>query len=261
MMQNGIRFKPQYILLTLLALTTIWLFQFSGAMAAPRLQGQDLAIIASPASNAVVQGLVDITGSADHPSFQFYVIEFSPEPVTGNQWQTAGVIGETPVINGLLTRWDTTVIPDGSYTLRLRTVRLDGNYTEFFANQVVVANAQPTPTGTPAVPVVETPVDAQGPALEPTATPTDLPPTPIIVIEQPIVETATPRPVETSAPLEDPEEANGSFVPRVSGFSVIPLQDACLFGGGIMLILFLFFGFLSALRMFVNGFIERRRRK
>jgi hypothetical protein len=239
------------ILRTILILAALWLFQFSGVMAAPRQQGQDIGIITNPPSNAIVRGAVQITGSADHPAFQFYIIEFSPEPVSGNQWQIIGNIHETPVINGVLENWDTTLIPDGSYTLRLRVVRLDGNYTEFFSQQVVVGNALPQPTDTPAsTPTLQ--------PLIPTVTPTDLPPTPTIVIEQPIVETPTPRPVPTTPSLEGPGE-NGSFIPQISGFSMGALRNACLFGGGLMLVVFLFFGFLSALRMFVYGFIQSRR--
>jgi len=231
----------------------LWLLQFSTVVAAPERQNQDLAVITSPGNNAVVQGTVEIIGSADHPSFQFYIVEFHPEPVTNDQWQIIGNIRETPVIDGVLETWDTTLFPDGSYTLRLRTVRLDGNYSEFFVQQVVISNAQPIPTETPSV----TPTSD---IVTPTITPTDLPPTPTIVIEQPIVDTPTPRPVATSAPLENPDE-NTSFIPTVSDFSIIPLRDACLYGAGIMLSIFVLFGFFSALRMFIMGFINRRRRK
>jgi len=231
----------------------LWLLQFSTVVAAPERQNQDLAVITSPGNNAVVQGTVEIIGSADHPSFQFYIVEFHPEPVTNDQWQIIGNIRETPVIDGVLETWDTTLFPDGSYTLRLRTVRLDGNYSEFFVQQVVISNAQPIPTETPSV----TPTSE---IVTPTITPTDLPPTPTIVIEQPIVDTPTPRPVATSAPLENPDE-NTSFIPTVSDFSIIPLRDACLYGAGIMLSIFVLFGFFSALRMFIMGFINRRRRK
>jgi hypothetical protein len=180
---------PSYrILLILGMMMLLWLVQLAGVVAAPAPQGQDLAIINNPASNAVIRGTVQIVGSTDHPSFQFYSVEFSPEPITGNQWQIIGAIHNAPVINGVLETWDTTLVPDGSYTLRLRTVRLDGNYSEAFSQQVVVANTQPLPTDTPTV------VQEVVPEI-PTATPTDLPPTPTIAIEQPIVDTPTPRPV------------------------------------------------------------------
>lgn len=238
------------------ALSIFWLAQLTGVIAAPARQAADLAVINSPASNSVVQGLVPIVGSSDHPSFQFYVIEVSPEPVTGNQWQIVGATSNTPVINGVLQSWNTTLTPDGSYTLRLRTVRLDGNYTEFFVQQVVVSNTQPVATATPTpAPVQEEVVPAA-----PTETPTPLPPTPTVLVEQPIVNTPTPRPVETSAPLEDPAETT-SFIPTVTGFSLSPLRDACIYGAGIMLSVFLLFGFLAALRTFIQGFIDRFRRR
>jgi hypothetical protein len=235
----------KFLILTIVAI--FWLVQLSGAIAAPPEQGQDLSIITSPANNAVVQGIVEIQGSADHPSFQFYKLEFAPEPVTGDQWQIIGDLQNQSVVNGILGTWDTTPYPDGSYTIRLRVVRLDGNYNEAFAQQVVISNSQPIPTDTPEV----TP--------SPTVTPTDVPPTPTIVIDQPVVDTPTPRPVETSPPLEDPEESK-SLIPSVSGFSLTPLRDTCIYGAGIMLGIFLFFGFLAALRTFIRGFIDLIRR-
>lgn len=236
-------------LLTIILLAVVWLVQISAVMAAPPSQGQDIALITSPASNAVVQGQVQISGSADHPSFQFYILEFAPEPISGNQWQIIGDIHQSPVLNGALETWDTTKYPDGSYTIRLRVVRLDGNYTEFFVQQVVVSNSQPIPTATPAT--QETPT--------PTITPTPMPATPTVMIDQPVVETPTPRPIETSAPLQNPAEQN-SLLPSVSGFSLSPLRDTCLYGAGLMLGLFLLFGFLAALRTFIQGFIDALRR-
>lgn len=239
----------------LLILAVFWFVQLAGVSAAPVRQGTDVAVINSPTSNSVVRGVVPIVGSSDHSQFQFYKVEFSPEPVTGNQWQIIGATHNAPVINGVLENWNTTALPDGSYTLRLQTVKLDGNYLEFFVQQIVVANTQPLPTDTPTPTVAQENVPSA-----PTETPTPLPPTPTIVVEQPVVDTPTPRPVETSAPLEDPEETT-SFIPTVTGFSLSPLRDACLYGAGIMFSVFLLFGFLSALRMFIQGFMDRRGRK
>ncbi|MCB0208422.1 MAG: hypothetical protein KDJ52_03810 [Anaerolineae bacterium] len=249
----------QAIFFMLMAIITVWLAPSSDLIAAPAQQGEDIGVISSPSSNATVQGVVSVVGSADHPSFQFYIVEFSPEPSSGDQWQIIGAIREQPVINGQLATWDTTSLADGTYTLRLRVVRLDGNYTEAFAQQIVVANSQPTPTGTSA-PVIDATDESDFPVIEvePTITPTDLPPTPTIVIDQPIVDTPTPRPVATSAPLEDPDEEE-SLVPTVQGFSVIPLRDACLYGGALMLTIFMLFGFLSALRVLIKEFRNRQR--
>lgn len=251
---------------TTVALISLSQFPLSlpAALAAPLRQGQDLAVITEPTSNAVITGVVPIMGSSDHPAFQFYIIEYAPEPAN-NQWQAIGGLGNQPVINGQLAVWNTATVPDGSYTLRLRTVRQDGNYTEFFATQVVVSNTQATPT--PTAEVTEEPTEeVQAGATSdlqiviPTETPTPLPPTPTIIVEQPVVDTPTPRPVETSPPLEDPDE-NGSFIPTVSGFSIMPLRDACLYGGMLMLSIFVLFGFLSALRAFFKDMRDRQNRK
>jgi hypothetical protein len=240
----------KYILLSIVGALILSGFpSLPGVFAA---QGQDLAIISSPTSNSVVQGAVQITGSADYPSFQFYILEVAPEPVT-DQWQIIGIIHEQPVIDGVLETWDTTLLPDGSYTIRLRVVRLDGNYSEAFSQQVVVANAQPIPTDTP-IPALQ---EAE-PTRPPTVTPTPLPPTPTIVIQQPIVDTPTPRPIPTTPPLADPEE-DTSLIPTVSGFSLSPLRDACFYGAALMVVVFLLFGFLSAIRQIVIGIINRRR--
>lgn len=250
-MQKRTTKQVRYYIFLIVILTLIfWLIQFSRTIAAPLWQeAQDVAIITEPASNAALQGIIPIIGTATHPTFAFYVLEFSPEP--GNQWQFIGD-GQAQVINGQLATWDTTTVPDGSYTIRLRVVRIDANYSEAFAQQVVVSNTQPIPTDTPEITPDESPI--------PTITPTPLPPTPTIVVEQPIVNTPTPRPVETSAPLQDPDEGS-SFIPTVSGFSLFPLRDACLYGGGLMLSLFLLFGFLAALRIFIQGFIDRLRQR
>src|SRR5512146_2788596 len=147
-----------------------------GAAAAPPAQG-DQAVITSPQNNAVVRGQVAIVGSATHSQFQFYKIEFAGEPVVGEAWAIVGAIHQQQVTNGQLETWDTSQLPDGSYTPRLRVVRQDGNYSEYSVVQIVVANAQPTETPTPAVTATSKP---------PTVTPTALPPTPTIIIEQPV---------------------------------------------------------------------------
>jgi len=233
----------------------LWLIQIPGALAAPfRQEAQDIALITQPAAGATVQGVVPIIGTATHPEFSFYVLEFSPDP--GDQWQFIGD-GQTSVVNGQLGVWDTATVPDGAYAIRLRVVRIDGNYSEAPIQQVVVSNSQPIPTDTPEAPLTEEGAAPSGP---PTATSTPLPPTPTILVEQPIVDTPTPRPVETSQPLEDPDQPS-SFVPTVTGFSLISLRDACIYGGGLMLSIFLLFGFLAALRTFVQGFIDRMRQR
>ncbi len=257
MINQTIQRTKYYTFLVAILVLTLWAGQRSGVLAAPpRQEGQDSALITQPVEGESVQGVVSIIGTATHPAFNFYVIEISPRP--GEQWQFVGD-GQTPVENGQLTTWDTNTVPDGTYAIRLRVVYVDGNFSEAPPREVVVTNTQPLPTNTPeATPTEEGPVDIDpGP---PTATSTPLPPTPTVLVEQPVVDTPTPRPAETTVPLQNPDEPS-SFVPTVSGFSLLSLRDACLYGGGLMLGIFLLFGFLAALRTFIQGFVDRLRQR
>jgi hypothetical protein len=229
-----------FILIALI-LASLSAMGWTGALAAPPAQG-DLALITSPLNNAIVRGLVPIQGSATHPQFQFYKVEFAREPVTGENYTIIGAIHEQQVVDGQLEVWDTTQVPDGSYTLRLRVVRLDGNYGEYSVIQVVVANAQPTETPTPAI------------APPPTVSPTPLPPTPTIMVEQPALPTSAATPLPTRVtPLPTPSEEQASF-----SLDVVPLQTACLYGVGVSLGVFLLFGFMAALRNLIYALLGHR---
>jgi hypothetical protein len=228
------------LILIALILTGLSALDLTGALAAPPAQG-DLAVITSPQNNAIVRGLVPIQGSATHSQFQFYKVEYAREPVTGDNWVIIGAIHEQQVVDGQLEVWDTTQVPDGSYSLRLRVVKIDGNYNEAFVVQVVVANAQPTETPTPA----ETPI--------PTITPTPLPPTPTIVIEQPALATGAATPVAArTTPLPTPSGDENAF-----SLDTTPLQTACLYGAGISLGVFLLFGLMAALRNLIYALLGR----
>jgi hypothetical protein len=127
--------------------------------------------ITSPADNSVVRGIVPIVGTAVDPQFWKYEVHYGPEPNPMNQWTLIGVVHETPVVDGLLETWDTTLIPDGKYSLRLRVVNKTGNYREIFVHEILVANAAPTDTPTP----TQTPLPT--PTFTPAATPTFIIPT------------------------------------------------------------------------------------
>lgn len=242
----------QKIIFTSLIFVLLSTLSGLATLAAPPQQGE-LAIISYPADNEVVRGIISVTGSAVHPSFERYQLAYAVEPVTSNdQWILIGGEKNQQVVNGELAIWDTTNLPDGSYSLRLRVVRLDGNYGETEVKQVVIANTQPTET--PAADPEETVV--------PTVTPTALPPTPTIIIEVPVEATATPRTLIAPEDLPTPRPAGDGLIPIPKVIlDTSSLQSSCLWGGGGMLVLFLFFGFLSAIRLVVLGFAKRIRRK
>ncbi|MGH2543495.1 MAG: hypothetical protein ACRDIB_11880, partial [Ardenticatenaceae bacterium] len=166
--------------------STLWLLPASVVVAAPLLQYQ--GAITSPREDAVLRGQVAVNGTADHPEFWKYEVRVTPGQNPGvrdDQWYRV-VVRESPVINGQLAVWDTTVIPDGVYTLRLRVVRRDGNWQDFDVFPLNVANTvPPPPTSTPIPPPTETPPPPPT-SIPETATPSPSPspefsPTPLVL--------------------------------------------------------------------------------
>jgi len=209
----------------------------------PLEQGPE-AVITSPRDRAVVRDKVSIRGTATHPEFWKYEVAYGPEPNPGDQWVLIGAVHETQVVDNVLETWDTTLLPDGNYSLRLRVVRRDGNYDEYFVREIAVANAQPTDT--PTAPAVVTPT--------PTNTPTPLPPTPTIVIELPVLPSPTPQPLPTTAPVIRPTPT-----PAPSFFSVnLPdLGGAFCWGVGAAAFIFLLVGLLAVLRRLFSLLFRR----
>lgn len=101
--------------------------------------------ILSPVSNSVVAGNVQVLGSATHPQFLQYQVEYGPDPNPANLWYpiTGGV--SIPAQNTLLGVWTTSIIPDGAYQLRLRVYLRDGTTQQTSINNVRVQNTAPTP--------------------------------------------------------------------------------------------------------------------
>lgn len=112
--------------------------------------------IYEPADGDTVSGIVVVKGTAVHPQFLRYELAFIQASSPGSDWIVFAQ-GDQPVQDDTLAVWDTTVgqpvspvFPDGLYRLRLRVVRADYNYDEFYANEILIANvtATPSPTGT-----------------------------------------------------------------------------------------------------------------
>jgi hypothetical protein len=160
------------------ALIVFLLWGLGTVVAGSPLQ-QAMPRIASPGENSVVRGIVPIVGTAVDAQFWKYEVHYAPYPNPLQQWIVIGSVHESAVSDGLLETWDTSSVPDGSYTLRLRVVDKTGNYREIFANNVLVANAAPT----------ETPVRLPTRTPEPTPTST---------------QAATPTFIVPTAPLTQP---------------------------------------------------------
>ncbi len=83
--------------------------------------------IVSPVVGTAIRGNVSIFGSASHPDFVQYALEFGPDPNTGGLFYpiTPQAITQ-PVINNVLGAWNTTTVPDGLYQIRLHVYLTGG---------------------------------------------------------------------------------------------------------------------------------------
>ncbi len=129
--------------------------------------------ITSPAPGAVVGGVVSVLGSAQWPNLQGYIVAVGPgyEPA---QWIVVAEVRAMPVIQGRLAFWDTTRIPDGHYTLRLRAIVANEQfqYRDVLVGPILVSNAPQSPTpGLTTLPSM-TPTPTAIPSVTPTALPT-----------------------------------------------------------------------------------------
>ncbi|MGD2049885.1 MAG: hypothetical protein PVH03_10325 [Chloroflexota bacterium] len=113
--------------------------------------------IVNPAPGDIISGIVLIEGTAIHPDFLRYEIAFKQDFNPAGDWIVFAQ-GDRPVVDDTLAVWDTTVggeaapvFPDGRYRLRLRVVRNDYNYDEFFVTDLIIANSNLTPTVTPTI--------------------------------------------------------------------------------------------------------------
>lgn len=97
--------------------------------------------ISSPAAGDSLSGSVEITGTATSPAFEYYKVEYSTDgenwyPVDGDDYSH-----EEQVSGATLATWDTTLFPNGSYSLRAVLVDNTGNYVASEPVAVTVNNA------------------------------------------------------------------------------------------------------------------------
>jgi hypothetical protein len=179
------------------------------------LQAQDANGIKQPDGGATIAGVVIVEGTATEADFLRYEMAFLQEANSGAGWIVFAE-GDRPVVNGTLAIWDTTVgrttntpvFPDGVYQLRLRVVRTDYNYSEYFVRSLILTNdeATPTPVATETVTAVLPPPGQTPAAAEIIA------PTPLLLPSLTPFPTPTrpPAPVGRSTVVAQGSDATGS---------------------------------------------------
>jgi hypothetical protein len=106
---------------------------------------RDVAVyISSPQDGDGVSGVVSIIGSASlGPAGEFHHYELYFSGIGLDAWVLIVPNGRPAVIDGILAYWNTTVLPDGDYVLRLRAVDRAAQYCEDYSSPVHVQNSGP----------------------------------------------------------------------------------------------------------------------
>jgi hypothetical protein len=152
--------------------------------------------ITAPTTGASVSGDVPVMGTAMIDPFQKYELHYKMDPSSDDAYiYFAG--GTAPISNGQLGLWQAGGLPPGTYSLRLRVVKADGNYSEFFATNISVnqgaaaaSSQEPSPTPTSSEPT-PTPIPTA------TFTPAPQPTVAVGLVDQPALDNP---PTPTLAP-------------------------------------------------------------
>jgi hypothetical protein len=216
-----------------------------------------------PANGDVLSGIVIIQGTATDGSFLRYELAFLRESGPTSDWIVFAQ-GDQPVVNGTLAVWDTTVggssnrvFPDGRYQLRLRVVRQDFNYDDYFVVNLTIANDSGTPTPTPTL-TATVPAETVTPAGVETALPVLTLPAADVLPSLTPFPTPSPQATPVNEPLgpgndensEESEERQGVF-DHISGVDTGQFGSAFWQGVRIVVIIF---GFLAAYVLFRGVF-------
>jgi len=175
---------PPHVLLRMGSVVTVLVVTllFSPLAAA---QTQGTATIGAPAPGDVLRGVVQVQGTTDAEGFASADLAFAYESDDTNTWFLIGEI-DRPISNAELGTWDTSVITDGDYVLRLRVSSLAGTQFEtkvtvqvrnYTAPVLAVPPATPTEALVMGVPtpmvVVASPTSAPVTPVAPTLLPTN----------------------------------------------------------------------------------------
>jgi hypothetical protein len=148
-------------------------------------------VIDSPLPGQAVQGSAAITGSTFVEGFASAELTFGYVDDPTGTWFFIEQM-QAPVQAGVLATWDTTILTDGNYNLRLVVTRQDGSQVELIVPEIRVRNYTPIETSTPTLPVptqTSPPGATPVPSATPTATATPVPPTPTALPANPAVVT------------------------------------------------------------------------
>lgn len=154
----------------------------------------DEPVVISPRNGEAIQGRVEISGNTEMSGFQRTELEFRYVNDPKGTWF---LLAETDqaVNPGKIAEWDTSIISDGNYDLRLSVCLTDGTCKNTIVQGIRVRNYSPVETPTPTDPVATSQV---------------------IVTKDTPIPTRTPRPTrpvfESNPAILTPSDLNSSLI-------------------------------------------------
>jgi membrane peptidoglycan carboxypeptidase len=198
---------------------------------APRVE------ITQPRDGDLIEGILPIYGSARMDNLGHYEVQYG----IGESPIGWGLIaeGNTTLEDGLLASWDTRLLQNGLYSLRIVVYDLHGNSAASPAVRVRVLNptptstetpeptatatptapSTPTPTKTSTMPSTATPTRTATAENTPTSTPT---PSPTATMPEPTLTDTPPLPSDTPTPTEPVPTATPSLAEPVEPTATLP---------------------------------------
>ncbi len=242
------------ILVVGMVLGLVLLATGSPGWAAPQYQAR--SVISYPSDGMTVSGVVDITGIATHPNMGSYQVRFAagPQPSGDSQWIDFAIVEGTQVDGGVLGAWDTTIIPDGQYTLALAVWGVNDAASPYvtFVTNLTVNNAAP--------PAAEPTAEEDPPTPEPLPTTEAGPTATPVTVEQPPTSTPSASPTpggegeETEAAETSAEEDDGGFELPVD---FAGLRSAFTAGAKLTALLFVMWGLYLFVKAAVRWLLRR----
>jgi hypothetical protein len=171
MLNSIVAMRAKAILSYFLCLTS-----FVGLIAANQFQVTLEATIESPLPGEAVQGLVQIKGNTLIEGFSAYELAFSFKSNSTETWFLIKQ-SQSPVGDAVLGEWDTSVLSDGNYVLRLIVYRAEASPIVILIEGIRVRNYSPIETETPAdstITIEPTLIDITPESQAPTKTPLPL---------------------------------------------------------------------------------------
>ncbi|NMB59610.1 MAG: hypothetical protein GYA12_10595 [Chloroflexi bacterium] len=141
-------------------------------------------VVISPRAGEAVIGLTEISGVTGLPGFQRVEVEYRYTNDPKNTWFLIAEADKS-VNPGKIADWDTSLISDGTYDLRVTVYKADGSSQSTTVRGIRVRNYSPVETSTPPDPgkiIASLTLEATAvPTRTPRPTPMPLPPNPAVL--------------------------------------------------------------------------------